>query len=96
MTRAARLLLGLTTLIPSAALASLPDLISLGPRSAAMAGTGIAMADDWEATYQNPAGLSSSQKKLSLGFIYGRAWWTGWSSSSGGCCCSATCSATWA
>lgn len=71
MTRAARLLLGLTTLIPSAALASLPDLISLGPRSAAMAGTGIAMADDWEATYQNPAGLSSSQKKLSLGFIYG-------------------------
>ena len=71
MTRAARLLLGLTTLLPSVAFASLPDLISLGPRSAAMAGTGIAVADDWEATYQNPAGLSASSKKLSIGFVYG-------------------------
>ncbi len=66
-------LLAMTTLLalPQGAHASLPDLISLGPRSAAMAGTGVAVADDWEATYQNPAGLSQTHTKLSLGFVYG-------------------------
>jgi len=58
-------------LAPHSARASVPDLISLGPRSGAMAGTGVAVADDWEATYQNPAGLGLTRTKLSLGFVYG-------------------------
>lgn len=59
------------TLASQNAQASLPELLSLGPRSSAMAGTGVSVADDWEATYQNPAGLAQSQTKLSLGFVYG-------------------------
>lgn len=59
------------SVMPQRVQASLPDLISLGPRSSAMAGTGVAVADDWEATYQNPAGLSQAQTKLSLGMVYG-------------------------
>ncbi len=59
------------SLVPQLAEASLPDLLSLGPRSGAMAGTGVAVANDWEATYQNPAGLATSATKLSLGFVYG-------------------------
>lgn len=72
-TQAGLSLLTLTMLlpVPQVARASLPDLISLGPRSAAMGGTGVAVADDWEATYQNPAGLSQTKTKLSLGFVYG-------------------------
>lgn len=51
--------------------ASLPDMLSLGPRSSALAGTGVSVANDWEATYQNPAGLGQTQTKLSIGFVYG-------------------------
>lgn len=51
--------------------ASLPDMVSLGPRSSALAGTGAALASDWEASYQNPAGLSASPLKLAVGFVYG-------------------------
>ena len=36
--------------------ASLPDMLSL-VHAAALAGTGVSVANDWEATYQNPAGL---------------------------------------
>lgn len=65
------LIVTMLSVMPQPGQASLPDLISLGPRSSAMAGTGVAVADDWEATYQNPAGLSQAQTKLSLGMVYG-------------------------
>lgn len=56
---------------PNIGVASWPDMVSLGPRSAGMAGTGSASADDWEATYQNPAGLADSRSGLALGISYG-------------------------
>ncbi len=51
--------------------ASEPQLFGFGFRSAAMAGTGVAAADDWEATYENPAGLSAVDKRrLVLGYVH--------------------------
>jgi long-chain fatty acid transport protein len=60
-------------LLSSTALASEPDLFGLGPRSGAMAGTGVADADDWEATYLNPAGLVEARhRRLTLGYTGAR------------------------
>jgi len=60
-------------LASSTALASEPDLFGLGPRSGAMAGTGAADADDWEATYLNPAGLVDARhRRLTLGYTGAR------------------------
>ena len=42
---------------PSSAGASPPDLFGFGTRSPAMAGTGVSYANDYEATFVNPAGL---------------------------------------
>lgn len=42
---------------PSIASASPPDLFGFGTRSPAMAGTGVSYANDYEATFVNPAGL---------------------------------------
>ena len=65
-------LLALTTLLAlsQGAHASLPALISLGPRSAAMAGTRVAVADDGEATSQIPAGLAQAETQLSPGLVH--------------------------
>ena len=58
-------------LAPGAAHASLPDMISLGTRSPALGGTGVADATGYEASYQNPAGLATGQRNLTLGLVYG-------------------------
>ena len=65
--------LAMLTLSPTPALASPPDLLGFGGRSPGMAGTGVSFADDYEAVYQNPAGLSRAQHSgLSLG-LHGAA-----------------------
>src|SRR5262249_11305466 len=47
-----------------------PELFGFGVRSPAMAGTGAAFADDFEAVYANPAGLASaSGRRLTLGYV---------------------------
>jgi long-chain fatty acid transport protein len=51
--------------------ASLPDLFGFGPRSAALAGTGVATATGFEATYSNPAGLWAGRRQLDVGVVYG-------------------------
>jgi long-chain fatty acid transport protein len=57
----------------SAVLASEPEMFGMGPRAAAMAGTGAADANDWEATYENPAGLTAAtQRRLTLGYAGAR------------------------
>jgi long-chain fatty acid transport protein len=44
----------------------------MGTRSPALGGTGIAGADTWEATYENPAGLVQARdRRLTLGYLYG-------------------------
>lgn len=64
-------LLALGMLRARPARASLPELGSLGTRSPALAGTGVADATGYEATYQNPAGLATGQRNLTLGLVYG-------------------------
>jgi hypothetical protein len=61
----------LSTLFGSPARASLPDLSSLGTRSPALGGTGVADATGYEASYQNPAGLATGSRNLTLGLVYG-------------------------
>ena len=63
--------LALGPLLAPSAHASLPDLISLGTRSPALGGTGVADATGYEASYQNPAGLATGQRNLTLGLVYG-------------------------
>ena len=69
--RCAFFLLSLSTLTAGTARASLPELTSLGTRSPALAGTGVAEATGYEATYQNPAGLATGTRNLTLGLVYG-------------------------
>ncbi len=53
--------------------ASFPDLVGIGPRSAAMAGLGAADSTDYEAAYLNPAGLvGARQRRISVGYFGGR------------------------
>ncbi|HRI50304.1 MAG TPA: hypothetical protein PLW65_08980, partial [Pseudomonadota bacterium] len=58
-------------LLAASARASLPELTSLGTRSPALAGTGVADSTGYEATYQNPAGLATGKRNLTLGLVYG-------------------------
>jgi len=48
----------LAWLVPARAYASPQDLFGYGSRSSAMAATGVAFGDDYEAVFSNPAGLS--------------------------------------
>ncbi len=61
---AARWLLALAVLTPGASSASPEDLFGLGPRSAAMGGSGAAASGDWEAAYTNPALVSLARSNL--------------------------------
>jgi len=67
--RAAAALL-LTPLLALSARASEPELLGFGVRGPAMAGTGVAFADDFEAVYDNPAGLiAGAGRRLWLGYV---------------------------
>ncbi|NOY90250.1 MAG: hypothetical protein GXP55_03500 [Deltaproteobacteria bacterium] len=60
-------------LSPGRAWASPPDLLGFGGRSPGMAGTGVSFSNNYEAVYQNPAGLSRAQRSgISLG-LHGAA-----------------------
>jgi long-chain fatty acid transport protein len=60
-------------LICAAAAASEPELFGVGARSAAMAGTGTADAEGWEATYANPAGIvGAERRRLTIGYVGAR------------------------
>ena len=72
-TWACRLLAGALLTASATAYASWPDLVSLGARSPALGGTGIAHAEGFEATYQNPSALWAGRRTLSVGFVYGGA-----------------------
>lgn len=61
----------LSVLAAKSARASLPELVSLGTRAPALAGTGVADSIGYEATYQNPAGLATGTRNLTLGLVYG-------------------------
>jgi long-chain fatty acid transport protein len=61
---AARWLLAVAVLTPSVSSASPEDLFGVGPRSAAMGGSGAASSGDWEASYANPALLSRARSNL--------------------------------
>jgi len=53
--------------------ASTLDLFGFGGRSPGLAGTGVATADDYDAVYLNPAGLSAAtRKRVTLGTVFGR------------------------
>lgn len=71
----ARALLGLLCLLSAlgagVAHASLPDIAGFGVRGPALAGTGAAYGQGFEATYQNPAGLLGAPRSLSAGVVYG-------------------------
>jgi hypothetical protein len=62
-------LLLLAFAFPRSASASPEDVFGYGPRSSAMAGTGAAVSDDYEAAYTNPALISRLRKKtLVIGY----------------------------
>jgi long-chain fatty acid transport protein len=64
-------LVALATLSPSRARASEPELFGMGARGGAMAGTGVADAEGYEATYTNPAGLvGPTRRRLTLGYVH--------------------------
>ena len=70
MRRALALLLVLSA---GSARASAPELFGLSPRSAALAGGGVADGDGWDQAYTNPAGLvDATRRRLSLGYIGAR------------------------
>jgi long-subunit fatty acid transport protein len=53
--------------------ASTLDLFGYGGRSPGLAGTGVATADDYDAVYLNPAGLSAAtRKRVTVGMLFGR------------------------
>ncbi len=57
------------TLVASSAAASPEDVFGFGPRSLALAGTGVASSDDYEAAYTNPALISRIRlKTLMVGY----------------------------
>jgi long-chain fatty acid transport protein len=65
----ALVVLALAALPASSASASPEDIFGYGPRSTAMAGTGAASSDDYEAAYTNPALLSRLRlKTLVIGY----------------------------
>ena len=50
--------------------ASTLDLFGFGMRSSALAGTGVATANDYEAVYSNPAGLAeATHKRATVGAV---------------------------
>jgi long-chain fatty acid transport protein len=51
--------------------ASEPEMFGMGARSPAMAGTGVADAEGYDATYANPAGLvGATHRRLTLGYVH--------------------------
>lgn len=49
-----------------------PEIAGMGARSSAMAGTGVADASGYDATYTNPAGLMTpTRRRLTIGYVYG-------------------------
>lgn len=69
-----RAALALVALIAStaSARASTLDIFGFGGRSPGLAGTGVATADDYDATFLNPAGLAyATHKRATLGVLYG-------------------------
>lgn len=56
---------------PGLAHASAPELFGMGARSGALAGTGAADAEGYEASYLNPAGLGA-RRRLTVGVLLGR------------------------
>jgi long-chain fatty acid transport protein len=60
-------------LLAPAAWASEPELFGVGARSPAMAGTGTADAEGWEATYANPAGVvGPARRRIDVGYVGAR------------------------
>jgi long-chain fatty acid transport protein len=48
-----------------------PEMFGMGGRSGAMAGTGVADAEGYDATYTNPAGVvGPTRRRLTLGYIH--------------------------
>jgi long-chain fatty acid transport protein len=76
-TRAAARLLALGALLEGAAQvtparASGFDLFGFGARSSGLAGAGAALADGYDACYENPSGLAAAHtRRLTLGYYYG-------------------------
>ena len=65
--------LAFAPLLPPTAAASEPELYGPGTRAPALGGTGISYGDDFEATYENPAGLVFGHtRRLVVGFAAGR------------------------
>ncbi len=61
------------TFVATAAAASEPELFGMGARSGAMAGTGVADAEGYDAAYSNPAGLvGATRRRLTVGYVLGR------------------------
>ena len=51
--------------------ASEPEMFGMGARSPGMAGTGVADADGYDATYTNPAGLiGPTNRRLTIGYVH--------------------------
>ncbi len=68
--RGAGVLVALVALAPARAAASGLDLFGFGMRAPAMAGTGAASADDYEALHGNPAGLAVAPvKRATVGLV---------------------------
>src|SRR5688572_30821203 len=64
------ILVALAVAIARPAGASTLDLFGFGIRSPALAGAGVATADDYEAVYSNPAGLAEARRKrATVGFV---------------------------
>lgn len=66
--------LGLTFGAPRSAAASPPDLFGFGTRSPAMVGMGVTFADDYEATFVNPAGLARARQRSLVFGLQGGAY----------------------
>jgi long-chain fatty acid transport protein len=63
--------IALSTIVSSGAGASEPEMFGMGARSPAMAGTGVADAEGYDATYTNPAGLvGPTDRRLTLGYVH--------------------------
>jgi long-chain fatty acid transport protein len=66
----AALLLCASVLVPLAQGAE-PELFGMGARSAAMAATGVADSEGYDAAYTNPAGVvGPTQRRLTLGYVH--------------------------
>ena len=65
------LALALVLTAAAPARASEPEMFGMGARSPGMAGTGVADADGYDATYENPAGLvGPTNRRLTLGYVH--------------------------